>query len=150
MKKILLAFFLIFTLFLCSCGANGISEGDMLYDCGAKRIGNVEKFEFLYEEYTEYSGEKLQITDKEDQELFKHYKYLSDFPGNRMHEIYTYPSNTFTFTIDGEAYSFFLHEDGSLTSLLNPNFSKHKTYQADEKYRITPEKLDELIDKYGK
>ncbi len=152
MKKIFCFILILNILFLSSCTANKVlSEGQLLYDCGAESSADVQKYEFIYEGYDEYNGDnQLVITDESDQALFSHYEYVSDWPSEQLHELYLFPSNTFTITVNDQAFTFYLSEDGSLTSVPSANVSGRKTYQAEKKYRITEDKLNELIAKYDK
>ncbi len=152
MKKIsVFLLFLIIGLTLCSCNkTEPFKEGQLLYDCGATNYSDVQKYEFLYEDFQADSKNKPVITEKDDTSVFAHYEYVSDFPVTQMHELFVYPSNHFTITVNEKEYTFFLHEDGSLTSVPDSNEDKAKTYQADEKYRITDEKLTQWIQKYDK
>lgn len=149
MKKLcLLIAVLILTLSLCSCEKTDttLQEGQLLYDCGATTVKDVAKYEFLYKEYQGDPENKLAITNQKDFTVFEHYTYVSDLPAEQFHEIFAFPSNTFTITVSGKTYNFYLHDDGSLTYI--PGNSRAKTYQADENHRITPEKLDKWIVKY--
>ncbi len=149
MKRFCLSVVLMFCLLLCSCGTTEtFSEGDLLFDCGAKEYADVEKYEFFHEDYVGTYEQGIPITDETDWALFKHYRYVCNFPFKQVHTILLYPSNTFTVTVNGKPYSFFLHEDGSLTSLPDGKGNTLKTYQADEEHRITPEKLQEWVIKY--
>lgn len=149
MKKIcLLATAFILILSLCSCGSPDVSlkEGQLLYDYGAVTVDDVLKYEFLYEGYQGDPENKIEITDENDFAVFTHYTYVSDLPTEQFHEIFVFPSNTFTITISGNAYDFYLHDDGSLTYI--PGSGWAKTYQADESHRISQQTLNEWITKY--
>ena len=149
MKKLcLLIAVLTVTLSLCSCYKTDTSlqEGQLLYDCGATTTDDVTKYEFLYEEYQGDPENKLEIIDEKDFAVFKYYSYVSDLPKEQFHEIYIFPSNTFTITVSGNKYNFYLHDNGSLTYI--PGSGWAKTYQADERHQITLEKLNEWIIKY--
>ena len=58
MKKILFILMtVVLVLVCCSCGENNaFEEGNLLYDLGAKSFEDIEKVEFLYEEYQGDSG----------------------------------------------------------------------------------------------
>ena len=66
---------------------------------------------------------------------------------DKVHEILLYPNNFIILTVNGKDYRFRLLEDGSLVGVTSGIMCK--IYQADEKYRITPEKLDRLHSKYA-
>ena len=149
MKKLLLfVIVLVLGLSLCACGKTdtSLSEGQLLYDCGAITTQDVTKYEFLHKNYTGDAVNKPTITDEKDCAVFQHYTYVSDWPTDQLHEILVYPANRFTITVSTKTYDFYLHEDGSLTYI--PGSGKAKTYQADKKYRITPQKLNKWIAKY--
>lgn len=132
----------------CSCQNISFTEGNILYDFGAESVEDIEKCEFLYEEYQSSPEDKLEITDSEDIAILRHYNYVSDWPTEKFHEILIFPSDTITITINEKVYSFYLNDDGSLTSIPGVNISSAKTYQADKKYRLTPQKFQEWISKY--
>ena len=135
----------------CSCSENEpITEDSLLYFCGVKTLEDIEKIEFIYEEYQYIHEGNVEITESEDLEIFKYYKYQSDFPDNRLHELFIFPCDKFTLTVNGKLYNFYLHEDGSLTSVPAQDVKGLKTYQADEEHRITKDKFNEWIIKYDK
>ena len=150
MKKFcLLMLMLVIGLSVCACGEpnTSLKEGQLLYDCGATTAKDITKYEFIHKDYL-YPDKPIPITDAADQAIFQHYTYDSDFPTTQLHEILIFPRNQFTVTVNEKAFSFYLHEDGRLTMLPWGNTGIRKTYQADEKHRITPEKLAEWILKY--
>ncbi len=151
MKKIttiLLVF--IFSLSLCACSQNEqLTEDSLLYFCGAKTTQDVTKIEFIHEDYQYYHEGKIEITEKEDFDIFKYYKYQSDFPSDRLHELYIFPTNAFTLTVNGKSYSFYLHDDGSLTYIPTGNGeSGPKTYTANKNHSITNKQFSKWIIKY--
>ena len=94
MKKILFILMtVVLVLVCCSCGeSNAFEEGNLLYDLGAKSFEDIEKVEFLYEEYQGDYEDKLVITQKKDIELLLDYKYSSDYPSDKLHELFIYPT----------------------------------------------------------
>lgn len=151
MKKIFAFLFLfILSLSFCSCAKKEqITEDSLLYFCGAKTTEDITKIEFIHEDYQYYHEGKIEITEKEDFDIFKYYKYQSDLPSDRLHELYLFPTNAFTLTVNEKSYSFYLHDDGSLTYIPTGNGeSGPKTYTADKNHSITNKQFSEWIIKY--
>ena len=149
MKKII-AIILIIILNLSLCGCSGkekITEDSLLYLCGAKTIQDIEKIEFIHQDYQNYQEGEIEITQTQDFEIFKYYKYQSDFPSDRVHELHLYPTNRFTITVNEEIYRFYLQDNGSLTYIPTDNTAP-KTYTAENNRGITKQKFNELIVEY--
>ena len=148
-KTMIILLVLIFSLSLCACSqSEQITEDSLLYFCGAKTTEEITKIEFIHEDYQNYHEGEIEITDKKDFEIFKHYKYQEDFPSDRIHELHLYPTNAFTLTVNEKSYRFYLHKDGSLTYIPTGNESGAKTYTADKNRSITNEQFSEWISKY--
>ena len=150
MKKI---FFILITIFsilvCCSCGkTTSFVEGNLLYDLGAKSFDDIEKVEFLFEEYQGVYEENLVITQKEDIELFSHYIYSSNWPEDKLHELLVYPNNSIYVTVNGVQYHLCFGDDGSLTTVLGSNMTKTLTYKAEQGKGITSSVWKEFIQKY--
>ena len=147
MKKILFILMtVVLVLVCCSCGkSNAFEEGNLLYDLGAKSFEDIEKVEFLYEEYQGDYEDKLVITQKKDIELLLDYKYSSDYPSDKLHELYIYPTNSIYLTINDVQYQLYLGADGSLTTVSG---SKFWTYKAEQDKGITNSVWEEFIQKY--
>ena len=150
MKKfffVLMIAVLIFT--CCSCGEkNTFIEGNLLYDLGAKSFDDVEKVEFMYEEYEGYYSDKLEISENEDIQMLCSYIYSLDYPTDKLHEIYVFPSNSFYVTIGDVEYQLFLGEDGNLTTVPNNDLNKACIYKAENGKGFTYNVCEQLIKKY--
>jgi len=147
MKK-LCCFLMLSVLILtcCSCGEqNTFVEGNLLYDLGAKSFDDIEKVEFLYKEYQGDYEEKLVITQEKDIELLLDYKYSSVYPGDKLHELFIYPTNSIYVTINGIQHQLCLGDDGSLTTVPG---NKSWTYKAGQGEGITNQIWEEMIEKY--
>ena len=147
MKKILFILMtVVLVLVCCSCGeSNAFEEGNLLYDLGAKSFEDIEKVEFLYEEYQGDYEDKLVITQKKDIELLLDYKYSSDYPSDKLHELFIYPTNSIYVMINDVQYQLYLGADGSLTTVQG---SKSWTYKAEQDKGITNSVWEEFIQKY--
>lgn len=147
MKKILLVLMMIvLILTCCSCGEkNTFVEGNLLYDLGARSFNDIEKVEFLYKEQQGDYEEKLVISQKKDIELLLDYNYFSNYPSDKLHELFIYPTNSFYVTINDAQYQLYLGADGSLTTVPG---SKSWTYKAEQDKGITNSVWEEFIQKY--
>lgn len=133
----------------CSCGEKPVfTEGNLLYDLGAESIDDIEKVEFLYEEYQRSSDEKIRITDKEDIEILCNYTYASDFPSDKVHELLVYPNDSIYVTVKGVEYWIDLDESGELRTVPGNYISKARIYKAEKGKRITRSVWKRLIEKY--
>ncbi len=147
MKKIRLILMTIVLILACSsCGEkNTFVEGSLLYDLGAKSFEDIEKVEFLYEEYQGDYEQKPVITQKKDIELLLNYKYSSKYPSDKLDELFIYPTNSIYVTIRGVQYQLCLGDDGSLTTVPG---NKSWTYKAEQDKGITNSVWEEFIRKY--
>lgn len=151
MKKSLCILMTVFLTLVCmSCGENtSFVEGNLLYDLGAESFDDIEKVEFLFEEYQGDYEEKPVITQKEDIELLGKYIYSSDWPGDKLHELLIYPNNSIFLTVNGVQYKLCFGDDGSLTTVPGNNITKALTYKAQEGKGITDSVWKEFIEKYS-
>ncbi len=150
MKKIFLIFMtIVLILICCSCGEEStFVDGNLLYDLGAESFENIEKVEFMYEEYEGYYSDKLEITDKEDIEILCNYMYSSDYPSDKLHELFIFPNNGFYITIGGVQYQLFLSDDGNLTTVPNNNLNKARIYKVENGKGFIKDVCEQLIKKY--
>lgn len=147
---ILMTAFLLFT--LCACGekttkteeTNLFKEGNLLFDLGAKSLDDIEKVEFLYEDFVAYSGENLEITDKEDIKILCDYTFYGEYEGE-LHELFVFPTNSIYITVNGAQHQVRLGDDGSLTTV--PGNRQH-TYKAEDGKGVTKEIWQSWIEKY--
>lgn len=151
MKKTFLFLTAVVLLLVCSACRQtvGFAKGNLLYDLGAKSFEDIEKVEFLYKEYKSYYGEKLEITQKEDIEILYNYKYSQEYPANKLHELYIYPSNSIFVTVNGKKYEFYLGKDASLTVVPSNSVSSARTYKAKDDNGFNEETWKKLIEKYS-
>ena len=150
MKKIsLILMIIVLILVCCSCGKKStFVEGNLLYDLGAKSLDDIEKVEFMYEEYESYYSDRLEITENEDIQMLCRYIYSMDYPTDKLHEIYVFPSNSFYVTIGDVEYQLFLGEDGNLTTVPNNDLNKARTYKVENGKGFTYDVCEHLIEKY--
>lgn len=151
MKKTFLFLTAVVLLLVCSACRQtvGFAKGNLLYDLGAKSFEDIEKVEFLYKEYQCNYGEKLEITQKEDVETLRNYKYLQVCPANELNELYIYPSNIIYVTVNGKKYELYLGKDASLTVVLSNSVSSARTYKAKDDNGFNEETWEKLIEKYS-
>ncbi len=150
MKKfflILISIVLIFS--CCSCGEKtAFVEGNLLFDLGAKSFDDIKKVEFLYEEYQGDFEEKLEITQRNDIEILCDYTYYSDYPSDKLHEIFVFPSDSIYVNIGDVQYQLFLGEDGVLIIVPSNNTNKARTYKTEMGKGFTDSVWKLLIKKY--
>ena len=148
LKKILLfvtCFFIFIT--LCSCGNHtdvneDFVEGSLLFDIGASSIENVEWCKIIND------GTIPEIFIGEDDfSLFAKYRFKSDYPFDKLHELLVFPKNKLiNICIDGKEFALYLMEDGNIGVRISEE--GFKLYQADKNNQITPEKYDNLVNEY--
>ncbi len=151
MKKISLFLMSIaLILVLCSCGQkNTFVEGNLLYDLGAESFEDIQKVGFWYEAYQGDCEEKIEITQKDDIEILFDYMYSSDYPENKLHELFLFPTNSIYVTISDVEYQLYLGKEGALTVVPRTNLSiGMRTYNAQEGKGFNSEVWKELIQKY--
>lgn len=151
LKKILLSvtcFFL--SIILCSCGyrtdvSEDFAEGSLLFDIGANSIEDAEYCKIIDD------GAIPEIFIGEDDfNLFAKYRYKSDYPSDKLHELMVFPTNKIiNISIAGKEFALYLMEDGNIGVQISDG-EGFKLYQADKKNQITPEKYEEIVKKYGK
>lgn len=150
MKKALIIIigFLI-TVALCGCGnralsSNDFAEGSLLFDMGASSTESIEQCTLIDD------GAVPEILlPKEEYNLFAKYRYESDYPSDKLHELMVFPTNKLiNMSVDGNNYALYLRNDGSIGAKLSEE-EGFKLYQADESNRITPEKFKRLVKKYA-
>ena len=150
MKKLLLSItcFLL-TLALCGCGSHALlrddfAEGSLLFDMGAGSAESIEKCTIIDD------GAVPEILlPKEEYNLFAKYRYKSDYPSDKLHELMVFPTNKLiNISVGGNNYVLYLRKDGSIGAKLSEE-AGFKLYQADESNRITPEKFKSLVNKYA-
>ncbi len=148
LKKLLLFAFLL-SATLCGCGNRALSsddfaEGSLLFDMGASSTESIEQCTLIDD------GAVPEILlPKEEYNLFAKYRYESDYPPDKLHELMVFPTNKLiNMSVDGNNYALYLRNDGSIGVKL---FEKEgfKLYQADESNRITPEKYEKLVKEYA-
>ena len=150
MKKaliVIIGFFLIAA--LCGCGSHALSsddfaEGSLLFDMGAGSAESIEQCTLIDD------GAVPEILlPKEEYNLFAKYRYKSDYPSDKLHELMVFPTNKLiNISVGGNNYVLYLREDGSIGAKLSEE-AGFKLYQADVSNRITPEKYEKLIKKYA-
>lgn len=150
MKKaliVIIVFFLIAV--LCSCGSHALSsddfaEGSLLFDMGAGSAESIEQCTIIDD------GAVPEILlPKEEYNLFAKYRYKSDYPSDKLHELMVFPTNKLiNISVGGNNYVLYLREDGSIGAKLSEE-AGFKLYQADVSNRITPEKYKMLVKKYA-
>lgn len=148
LKKLLLFVFLL-AVTLCGCGNRALSsddfaEGSLLFDMGAGSAESIEQCTLIDD------GAVPEILlPKEEYNLFAKYRYESDYPSDKLHELMVFPTNKLiNISVGGNNYVLYLREDGSIGAKLSEE-AGFKLYQADVSNRITPEKYEKLIKKYA-
>ena len=148
LKKLLLFVFLL-TVALCGCGNRALSsddfaEGSLLFDMGASSTESIEQCMLIDD------GAVSEILlPKEEYNLFAKYRYESDYPSDKLHELMFFPTNKLiNISVGGNNYVLYLREDGSIGAKLSEE-AGFKLYQADVSNRITPEKFKSLVNKYA-
>lgn len=150
MKKMLL-FFIGFVLIitLCCCGKQtdvnkDFVEGSLLFDIGANSMDEVEYCNIIDD------GAIPEIFIGEDDfNLFAKYRYKSDYPSDKLHELIIFPTNKLiNISVNGKEFALYLMEDGNIGVRISEE-EGFKLYQADKKYQITPKKYDALVSKYS-
>lgn len=149
MKKFLLVLMtVVFGLSCCSCAEKtNFAQGDLLYDLGAESLEDIEKVEFWYKEYIGDYEEKIQITEIKDMEKLCQYTYYSEYPADKIHELYIFPNDYIFVTVDGMEYQLCLGEDGSL-SVVPSNSNIRGIYKAKNGKGFTDSAWQKLIQKY--
>ena len=150
MKKaliVIIGFFLIAA--LCGCGSHALSsddfaEGFLLFDMGAGSAESIEQCTIIDD------GAVPEILlPEEEYNLFAKYRYKSDYPSDKLHELMVFPTNKpINISVGGNNYVLYLREDGSIGAKLSEE-AGFKLYQADVSNRITPEKYKMLVKKYA-
>ena len=150
MKKaliVIIGFFLIAA--LCGCGSRALSsddfaEGSLLFDMGAGSAESIEQCTIIDD------GAVSEILlPKEEYGLFAKYRYESDYPSDKVHELMVFPTNKLiNISVGGNNYVLYLRENGSIGAKLSEE-AGFKLYQADVSNRITPEKFKSLVNKYA-
>ena len=135
----------------CSCGRkNTFVQGNLLYDLGAESFEDIQKVGFWYEAYQGDYEEKIIITQKEDIEILFDYTYSSDYPDNKLHELFVFPTNSIYVTISDVEYQLYLGEEGALTVVPGNNLSiGMHTYSTQEGKGLNSEAWEQLIQKYN-
>lgn len=150
MKKALIIIigFLI-TVALCGCGnrvlsSDDFAEGSLLFDMGASSTESIEQCTLIDD------GAVPEILlPKEEYNLFAKYRYESDYPSDKLHELMVFPTNKLiNMSVDGNNYALYLRNDGSIGVKLSEK-EGFKLYQADKSNRITPEKYEKLVKEYA-
>ncbi len=148
LKKLLLFVFLL-AVTLCGCGNRALSsddfaDGSLLFDMGAGSAESIEQCTLIDD------GAVPEILlPKEEYNLFAKYRYESDYPSDKLHELMVFPTNKLiNISVGGNNYVLYLREDGSIGAKLSEE-AGFKLYQADVSNRITPEKYEKLIKKYA-
>lgn len=151
MKKILLAIVsFTFIVILCSCG-NQIDinkdfvDGSLLFDMGANSMHDVEYCKIIDD------GDIPEIFIGEDDfYIFAKYRYKCDYPSDKLHEILVFPTNKLlNISVDDKTFALYLRENGDICVRISEQ-EGFKVYETDKNNRITAEKYDRLIKKYGK
>ena len=148
LKKLLLFVFLL-AVTLCGCGNRALSsddfaDGSLLFDMGAGSAESIEQCTLIDD------GAVPEILlPKEEYNLFAKYRYESDYPSDKLHELMVFPTNKLiNISVGGNNYVLYLRKDGSIGAKLSEE-AGFKLYQADVSNRITPEKYEKLIKKYA-
>lgn len=118
------------------------TAGYLLFDIGAESMESIENCKIIHE------GDLTEIVlSDEDILLFAHYKYQDNYPLNELDEVFSYPTTKrIQICVGNENTLLYLMQDGCI--VVKVGEAGFKTYQADEKYLITPAKYQELIAKY--
>lgn len=152
MKKILLILMaIVLILAFCSCGQeNTFVEGNLLYDLGAESFEDIQKVGFWYKAYQGDYEEKIEITQKNDIEILFDYMYSSDYPDNKLYELFVFPTNSIYVTISDVEYRLCLGDEGALTVVPRNGLSiGRRTYSAKEGKGFNSEVWKQLIEKYN-
>lgn len=133
-----LLIFLVLSVF-CSCGDNAAyAEGNLLFDCGIESVKDIDGCTSL----SGNSAEMITITDKD-------YEYAEDYPQSELHELFIFPDvNCITLSVNNKNYILYLMENGDIGVKPTEN-SAYKIYRANTSDKLTQNKIDELIVKYG-
>ena len=116
--------------------------GFLLFDIGAESMESIESCKIIHE------GDPTEIVLSDvDVLLFAHYKYQDNCPLKELDEVFSYPTTKrIQICVGNENTLLYLMQDGCI--VVKVGEAGFKTYQADEKYLITPAKYQELIAKY--
>lgn len=132
-------------LMLCSCADDTLSEGNLLYDCGIESIEDIESCKIL----SGASFGEFTITNKDEFKVFSSYEYAEDYPTDKLHELFLFPGvYNLTITANGKEVIFYLFENGDIGVAPTKN-SPYKLYRANFFNRLTQDKADKLVVKYG-
>ena len=151
MKKTLLfvtGFVLIIT--LCCCGNptvanNDFAEGYLLFDMGANSMDDIEYCKIIDDGVVPEI-----IIDEGDFDLFAKYRYKSNYPSDKLHELIVFPTNKLiNISVAEKVFALYVMEDGNIGVQISEE-EGFKVYQADKKNQITSDKYDKLVKKYSK
>lgn len=103
-----------------------------------------------------YGNEPIEITNKNDLDFIKKYTYAGELPHNEMHELFKYPdTKTASLKANGGEKSFHILSDGRIAiktmcgdSGVPETERTYDIYTADNEYKLTEERLIELLKKY--
>ncbi len=118
---------------------------------GTDNIQLIESLSILYL----YSPETTAITENKDWTFLEKYAYSHIYPGEELHELFTFPSKISIIEIkyNGFENQVYLMKDGSIVIKEMCGDSEvdevtYEVYKADEKFALNEENLKRLIEKY--
>ena len=143
MKKtlsIIICCFLLFSFCSCNNANNDFKEGALLFDLGATSLDGIDSCKIIDD------GPKPEIKlDKTEFKLLAKYRYKSEYPTDKLHELLVFPTNKlFQISVNGKMFSLYLMPNGDIGVKISDD-EPFKVYEADGKYKITPEKYQELV-----
>ncbi len=143
MKKtlsIIICCFILLALCSCATANTDFKEGSLLFDMGATSFDSIDSCKIIDD-----GPIPEVILDKAEYEAFAKYRYKSDYPSEKLHELIVFPTNKlFNITIEGKTFALYLMENGDIGVRISEE-SGYKIYEADGKYKITQEKYNELV-----
>lgn len=158
MKKVLSILMITVLVFFCySCGEKPVFEkGNLLYDLGAESFNDIEKVEILIEDYEavfedgqSYPEPRFEITESDEiEEILSNYVYSSDYPEDKLNEIFVFPADNIYVTIGGIEYQLYVGDDYSLTTVPRENIDKACTYKAENGKGLNASLWEQLIKSY--
>lgn len=150
MKRMLLViavFFIIVTLSCCgnpTVANNDFVEGSLLFDIGANSIDDIEYCKIIDDGTIPetYIGE-------DDFKLFAKYRYKSNYPSDKLHELIVFPTNKLiNISVAEKVFALYVMEDGNIAVKISEE-GGFKLYHADKQNQITPDKYNKLLKKYS-
>lgn len=133
----------------CSCSEKkAFTEDHLLFDLGATSFEDVKEVTFLYEDYQGDVEDRPAITQKNDIKILCEYAYVADYPSDRLHELFVFPTNSLYVTVGDISYQLHVGEDGSLTTVPNEHMDKARTYKPQKGQGFSAPVWEQLVQTY--